>query len=195
MRNVRRYAVLAAVAFLAACGDDDTSGTGPDESALGSFSGNVGGDITGALAGVAGHAAVSTGPVDEQGFLMAFEDAPSGSTVTASIVIGRDNPALPSVGQHVFKDAGAEDVEIGANDYVMLAVVTDAQGTDWLCSATGGSMTVSASSAARIQGTLALTASCIAGASEATKDVTLSGSFDSRAEQVSQVRAMFAWGR
>ena len=195
MRNVQRYAtryaVLAATALLAACGSDDKkSGTGPDGSGLGNFTATMSGDITGALSGVAGHAAVSTG--EEQGFVMAFEDAPSAGTATASIIIGRENPALPSAGQIAFKSSEGTLTE---DDYVMIAAVTDAQGTDWICVSTGGSWTVSASSATRIRGSLAIAASCITPLSEVQKDITLTGNFDSRQEQVPQLRAMVAWQR
>jgi hypothetical protein len=187
MRNVQRYAVLAAVALLvAACGDDKKSGTGPGGSVNGSFTATLSGDITGPLSGIAGHAAVSSG--EDQGFIMAFEDTPSNGTATASILIGRENPALPATGQITFKSA--EDDVIGANDYVMLAVVTDAQGTDWLCSSTGGGMNVSSSSAARIRGSINVTAMCIEPGSDETKDITIAGNFDSRQEELTTVRAM-----
>ena len=187
MRNVQRYAVLATVALLAACGgDDDKSGTGPDGNGLnGSFTATLSGGLTGALSGIAGHAAISTG--EEQGFIMAFEDTPSAGTATASILIGRENPAMPATGQIAFKNA--EDDEIGPNDYVMLAVVTDAAGTDWLCGSTGGSMNISSSSAARIKGSLNITASCSSATSEAQKSITLAGNFDSRQEELPELRA------
>ena len=189
MRNVQRYAVLATVALLAACGGDDKkSGTGPDGTGLdGSFTATLSGDLAGALSGIAGHAAVATGPEDEQGFIMAFEDTPSGNTLTASILIGRENPAMPATGQIVFKNA-EEDV-IGRNDYMLLAVVTDAQGTDWLCGSTGGSMNISSSSAARIKGSLNITASCQSAGSETPKTITLAGNFDSRQEELPTLRA------
>lgn len=187
MRNVQRYAVLAAVPLLvAACGDDKKSGTGPDGAVNGSFTATLAGDIAAPLSGIAGHAAVSSG--EDQGFVMAFEDTPSGNTVTASILIGRENPAIPATGQITFKSA--EDDVIGANDYVMLAVVTDAQGTDWLCASTGGSMNVSASSAARIRGSLNIASTCFEPGSEASKDITITGTFDSRQEELAAVRAM-----
>lgn len=191
MRNVQRYAVLSAVALLAACGGDDKkSVTGPGGSLNGSFTATLSGDIAGALSGLAGHAAVSTGPVDDQGFVMAFQDTPSTGTTTASIAIARANPALPVTGRIAFKSS--DDAGFGPNDYVMLAAVTDAQGADWLCVSTGGSMTVSASSAARIRGALAITASCSTAGSEVQKAITLSGNFDSRQTALPQLRAQFA---
>ena len=194
MRNAQRYAVLSAVALLAACGGGDKkSVTGPDGNLNGSFTATMSGDIAGPLSGLAGHAAVSTGPVDEQGFVLAFEDTPSNGTATASIIIARKNPALPATGQIAFKSS--DDDDFGPNDYVMLAAVADAQGTNWLCVSSGGSMTVSASSAARIRGTISITASCITAGSEVEKAITLSGNFDSRQETVPQLRAGFAMMR
>lgn len=192
MRNVQRYAVLVAAAFLAACGGDDKkSGTGPDGDGLnGNFTATLTGDITGALAGSAGHAAVSTG--EDQGFVMAFDDTPSAGTTTATLIIGRENPALPSTGQHTFKNMDDASVEIGPDDYAMLAAVTDAQGTDWICGSTGGTMNVTSSSAARIKGSLNITVSCRTAVSEAQKDITIKGNFDSRGEQVTALRTMVA---
>jgi hypothetical protein len=185
MQNVRRYAVLAMVALLAACGDDKKSGTGPDGDGLdGTFSATLSGDITGALSGVAGHAAVSSG--EDQGFVMAFEDTPTAGTPTASILIARENPAMPATGQITLKNP--EDDTFGPNDYAMLAVVTDAAGHDWLCGSTGGSLTITASSAARIRGSMNITASCFVDA-ETEKEITLVGNFDSRQETVPTLRA------
>ena len=187
MRNVQRYTVVMAAALLAACGGDDKNGTGPDGSGLGSFTATLSGDIAGPLAGVAGHASVSSG--ESQGFVIAFEDTPASGTVTASILIGRENPALPTTGAHAIMSGETAD---DPSDYVMLAVVTDALGGDWLCGSTGGTMNVSSSSASRIRGSINITALCLGEDGETEKAITLAGNFDSRQEQVPALRAMVA---
>lgn len=175
MRTLKRYAVVMAAVMLAACGDDDKTGTGPGGGVAGSFTASAAGDLAANFSGMAAHASVATG--EEQGFGFAMEDTPSAGTATASILFIRVNPALPSVGVNpvVVLDESAEE-----SDFMLLAALTDAQGGEWLCTAAeAGSINITSASAQRVRGSFSVPAECI-GDGGATKALTLAGNFDSR---------------
>ena len=177
-RYAKRYAMLAAVALLAACGGDDDSrtGTGPDGGAvLGNFSATLAGDIGGSLTGYSAFASASSG--ESQGFVLAMEDTLANSTASAAILFIKQTPSIPGVGAHdvVSFDDEAAGVKLG-----LFAAVIDAQGGEWICTATGGTINVSSSSAQRLQGSFNVAAECVGIGSEEPQALTLSGSFDSR---------------
>lgn len=180
MRNVQRYmmryAMPAAVAVLAACSGDDAPGTGPDVvPALGSFTATMAGDISGSLSGLSAFASASSG--ESRGFVFAMEDSVANSSASAVLVFVKQSPELPGVGAHqvvAFDDAAA-----GAK-FGLFAAVVDAQGGEWLCTASAGTITVTSSSAQRIRGSFSIAAECLGMGSDAPQALTLGGSFDSR---------------
>lgn len=180
MQNLKRYTMLVAVALLAACGgDDDKDPAGPGNGeTVGSFTATLAGDVAGSFSGEAAHASVAQG--EEQGFVLALEDAPGNGAATAALLFARVNPAVPGVGQHgVMSDEnGSED------DFAVIGVVTDANGTDWLCYGASGSINVTSSSAARVRGNFTIAGGCISESSETEQAVTLTGTFDSRSGTV-----------
>ena len=181
MRNVqryaKRYAMLAAVAVLAACGgDDDKTGTGPGGGAVvGNFTATLSGDIGGALTGYSAFASASSG--ESQGFVLAMEDTLANSTASAAILFMKQTPAIPGVGTH---DVVSFDDESAGVKLGLFAAVIDAQGGEWICTATEGTITVSSSSAQRLKGTFNVAAECVGIGSEDPQAMTLAGSFDSR---------------
>lgn len=180
MRNVQRYAVLVAVALLAACGSDKKSGTGPDGGeVLGNFTATLGGDITGSLAGASAFASANTG--ESQGFVFAMQDTIANSTASAAIIFVRQNPARPGTGTHQVVSFDNNEV---IDDFGLLAVVTDAQGGEWICTATAGTINISSSAAQRIRGSFSVASECTGGGSQTTKAMQLNGNFDSRLGQV-----------
>jgi hypothetical protein len=185
MQNVQRYAkrlaTLAAVAVLAACGSDDKkSGTGPDGGAvLGNFSATLSGDIGGSLSGYSAFASANTG--ESQGFVLAMEDTLANSTASAAILFMKQTPELPGVGAH---DVVSFDDEEAGVKLGLFAAVIDADGGEWVCTATEGTINVSSSTAQRIKGTFSVAAECVGIGAEEPQVMTLSGSFDSRVGQV-----------
>jgi hypothetical protein len=185
MKNVQRYAtryaMLVAVVALAACGSDDKkSGTGPDGGAvLGNFSATLTGDIGGSLSGLSAFASANT--AESQGFVLAMEDTIANSTASAAILFVKQTPALPGVGTHEVVDF--EDPEAGVK-FGLFAAVIGADGSEWVCTATEGTITVSSSSAQRIRGTFNVAAECVGMGAEEPQAMTLSGNFDARVGQV-----------
>jgi len=176
-RYATRYAMLVAVAALAACGgDDDKSGTGPDEGAvLGNFSATLTGDIGGSLSGISAFASASSG--ESQGFVLAMEDTLANSTASAALLFMKQTPAIPGVGAHDVVDF--EDPEAGVK-FGLFAAVIDAGGDEWICTAREGTITVTSSTAQRIKGTFDVAAECVGVGADEPQAMTLSGSFDSR---------------
>jgi hypothetical protein len=177
MRTLKRYAVVMAAVMLAACGDDDKSGTGPGggSGVAGSFTASAAGDLVASFSGMAGHASVAAG--EEKGFGFAMEDTPSAGTATASILFIRTNPALPSVGAN---PVVVLDESTSESDFMLLAALTDAQGGEWICTAAdAGAINVTSATAQRVRGSFAVPVECL-GNGGATKALTLSGNFDSR---------------
>ena len=176
MRNVQRYIMLAAVAVLAACGGDDEPGTGPDaRPALGSFSATMSGDISGSLAGLSAFASASSG--ESQGFVFAMEDSVANSTASAMLLFVKQSPDLPGVGAH---QVVAFDDEAAGAKFGLFAAVVDAQGGEWLCTASAGTINVTSASAQRIRGSFTIAAECLGMGSDEPQVLTLGGSFDSR---------------
>ena len=179
--TLKRYTMVIAAALLAACGSDDKkTGTGPDEggAVVGSFTATLAGDIAGPLAGLAGHASVAEG--EDKGFVFAFDDTPAANSTTASLLFIRVNPEAPSVGVH---DVVFLDPEMTEDDFVLMGAVTGADGTQWICVAESGSITVTSSSAARVRGSFTVAAVCTSNG-ENEDEVALSGNFDSRPGEV-----------
>lgn len=179
MTTLKRYALVMAAGLLTACGgDDDKKGTPTDPGnggeTVGNFTATIAGDMTASLSGEAAHASVSQG--ESQGFVFAFEDTPSANTATASIIFIKEDPALPGVGAHAVK----MDENMTTSQFGMLAAVTDAQGTEWLCIGSTGTVNVTSSSSSRMRGSFNVTSDCINPANEEEQAVTLQGNFDSR---------------
>lgn len=177
MRSVRRYMMLAAVAVLTACGgDDDESGTGPDESPIpGNFSATMAGDIGGSLSGLSAFASADTG--ESQGFVFAMEDSVANGTASAALLLIKQTPTLPGVGAH--EVVSFDDAQAGVK-FGLFAAVMDAQGGEWICTASAGTIDVTSSSAQRIRGSFTIAAECLGVGSDEPQALTLSGSFDSR---------------
>lgn len=175
MRNVRRYAMVAAVAVLAACSDDE-SGTGPGGSpAMGSFTATMAGDISGSLSGLSAFASASSG--ESQGFVFAMQDSVANSTAVAALLFVKQSPERPGVGVH---EVVAFDAEEAGAKFGLFGAVVDAGGGEWLCTASEGTISVTSSSPQRIRGSFNVAAECMGMGSDETQVLTLSGSFDSR---------------
>jgi hypothetical protein len=191
MQSMKRYTMLVAVAFLAACGGDDDKnpagpGNGGGEEVVGNFTATLAGDVAASLSGEAAHASVSQG--ESQGFVLALDDEANGAQ--AGVIFVRANPAIPGTGAH---DIVGDAEEMGDDDFAVIAAVTDAAGAEWLCYGIEGTLNVTSSSTARVRGNFTVSGACVSAEVEEEQAITFSGTYDSRGGNVSPtIRAAVA---
>lgn len=171
MRSLLAIAALSVAA--AACGSDSKSPTGPGEDDdQSSFTATVTGGISKSISGAAAFVADNTD--DEVGFAFGFGNE-------GDAIIGwRATPGVLPVGQHTVANyAELDEADIPANHLVISFVVAPATGGPRYCLATGGTVTVTSSSANRVRGSLQVNALCSTMDGQDTSvEVAMAGQFD-----------------
>src|SRR5688500_5259883 len=164
----RTLLAIPAVLLLAACGGGDgATGPGENPGAEGSFTGTISGGLS---KSVTGTAVFGTSQADG-GFVLALGDDEDG------FLFGRELDGAPGVGTHAVYDlAGAEEEEVPANA-ISGVFGLDVGGVSYLCSTSGGTLTVAVSTATRFEGSVNVTAVCTAGLAGTNRTITLAGPF------------------
>ena len=166
---------VPAALLLAACGGSD-SPSGPNENPgnAGTFSGTVSGGLS---KSVTGQAVFGTSAA-EGGFALVLGNENDG------FIFGRDLAGIPAAGAYPvwnFDDESGEDMPTNAIGGVFGLTVG---GKDYVCSSTGGTLTISNSSSTRLQGTLNVTAACYTVGTETPVAITVAGQFSGVGGQV-----------
>ena len=164
----RTLLAIPAVLLLAACGGSDGA-TGPDENPgqQGTFSGTIAGGLS---KSVTGEAVFGTSQ-SEGGFALMLGDDADG------FVFGREQAGILGTGTHQVWNLDDEEEEVPANALSGVFGLTIGSASH-LCYTTGGSITITSSSSTRLAGSLNVTAVCYQAGTEATKAITLTGSFN-----------------
>jgi hypothetical protein len=166
--TTRSLLAIAALALsVVACGSDGPTGNDGGNNGVGSFSGQITGALTKSITGQAvfGTSAVNDG----FGLVLGNEDD--------GIILGRELAGLLAVGVHdVFDLANGEEEDAPAADLIGVIGLT-INGADHICAASGGTVTVTSSSATRMAGSLNITAECVTTGSQAPKAITITGNF------------------
>jgi hypothetical protein len=172
-----RYSLLLVPSLLlaAACGGSDSS-TGPINVNDSSFSANFTGAVTRTVTGKAGFAVETAG--EDQGFGLVLGMNAQGSGDPTNVLFYRDQAVRPGNGAYTLADI-SEDSDIPA-DQIAAVVLIDATGGNngKLCVSTGGTFTVTESSANRLKGTYTVQAECLTIDEEAPEVLTVTGSFN-----------------
>ena len=164
--TTRSLLALAALALtVSACGSDGP--TGNDGGGNGSFTGTISGDIS---MSVTGEAMFGTSATNNSfGFVLGNDDA--------GIIFGRETTGLLGVGTHTVYDlVNGDEADAPASQLVGVIGITSG-GTDHICFAQGGTVTVTSSTASRMTGSLNVTAECLAGEGQPPRAVTIAGTF------------------
>ena len=169
----RTLLTLSAAALLAACGGSD-SAAGPNDptenpggnpnGTAGSVTATVGGGLTKSIAGTAMFAHNAG-----EGFMLAFGSDDDG------FIFSREVAGSLPVGTHPVWDTTGDD---DAPTTALVGVFNVEQGaTSWLCTTTGGTMTITESGASRLRGTMNITGVCATGGSDVTREITVTAQF------------------
>jgi hypothetical protein len=173
--QLRTLLALAGLTIAAtACGGDKNSmgpdGDGPGASA---YSATITGDVSRSLSGQAAFA------VDNEDEDVGFGMAMARENATDGIFVMRRSPGVLAVGQHTVADQSAveDESEIPAN-HLAVDVFLNEAGLSLFCVSTGGTLTVTSSSASRLKGSFQVTAACQDLLGEELSEITVTGTFD-----------------
>ena len=142
-----KWMVLAAAGMLAACGGDDNGTTGPGNGGSRTFSAEVTGDLE---TSVKGAALFGTKTDEAQGTLFGLEMAETGDGESVIQII-RLGGQIPAPGTYEIKDA--INTNPGSGDFVAMAFDSDNGEPTAIFVATGGTLTVTSSTATSFKGT------------------------------------------
>ena len=163
---------VPAALLLAACGGSDgPAGPGENPTNAGTFSATVAGGLAKSVTGTA-----AFGTSEEDGFTLGLGDEDNG------FIFGRDLGVTPGVGTYNVWDLTDDDEEEGEDGIPEAAIQgvfgLDVAGTAYICYSTGGTITISTSTATRLAGSLNVTADCWDGQAEVPKSITVVGPFN-----------------
>ncbi len=158
MRKITRGAAAVLAAAVLACSEN----TGPGNLDSGRFSFTISGPVDETVTGNAFYAA------DQDGLTIVL------GTSQRSVVVGRVNPAVPSAGTYVIRNPEASPP---ADEFVLEAIFGSGTSFSYLCSATGGTLTITGSSP-NLVGTFSGPVDCFVASSNSTASGNITGSFN-----------------
>jgi len=172
-----RHSLLLVPSLLlaAACGGSDKS-TGPVDINDSSFTANLTGAVTRTVTGKAGFGVQTAG--ENQGFGLVLGITSQGTGNPTNIFFFRDQGVRPANGTHTLGNV-SDGADVPA-EQIAASILIDANGgaSGTICMSTGGTLTITESSATRLKGTYTVQAECLTIGEEEPEVITATGSFN-----------------
>lgn len=186
--TLQLFTAVGTAALLAACGGSDSkaptgidtgNGSGNGNSTLGSFTGSSTGDIALGLGGSAVFGTESEGLASEGFELGLGAFTASGETGTnGAVVFYRGQDGLPAAGTYQLFDATSDETAEAAQFAAAISLRPQSGTMGYLCSGTGGTLTLSSVSATKVRGSFSVQAVCARPTVDEAVQVSVSGQFE-----------------